>query len=123
MLLRLEKDEFKVISTNAKDLTDNYVFLYRGKEYFLLSLEMAISWEFHITAHIYNPSERKFCCIDLPIEFLQLKDFGENFLIGRRLIHLEPLSKGLNRRKTFELIFADKKKFGISPNVEFQVCL
>ncbi len=123
MILRLERNVFKVLSTNARDVSDQYVLKVDGRNFYLFSLEMAVDNDFYCTGHVYNPKEKRFDCIDLPIQFLHLKDYGDEFLLSRELQYREALSEGLSARKTFDLIFTVREEFGIPSDVEFQVCL
>ncbi len=123
MILRLEKDGFKVLSINARDVSDQYVLKVDGRDFYLFSLEMAVDNGFYCTRHIYNPEKKRFDCIDLPVQFLHLKNYGNEFLLSRELQYRETLSEGLSARKTFDLIFTVREEFGIPSDAEFQVCL
>ena len=122
MILRLERDTFKVLSTNARDVSEDYIIEKDGTEFFLFTLEMAVDNGLFCTGHIYNQKTGRFDCIDLPVEFLHLKEFGEDFLIGRKVLYIEPLSEGLKPKRIFDLIFTVREEFGIPSDVEFQVC-
>ena len=123
MILRLERDTFKILSTNARDVSEQYVLKVQERDFYLFSLEMAVDNGLFCTGHIYNPQKKRFDCIHLPVQFLHLKDYGEEFLLSRELQCREALSEGIPTRKTFDLIFTVREEFGIPSDAEFQVCL
>ncbi len=123
MILRFEKNTFKVLSTNARDVSDQYVLTIQGREYFFISLKMAVNRELFCTGHIYNPKENRFDCIDMSIQFLSLKEYGDEFLIGRELRYGEPISKGIKRKRGIDVFFAERGEIGIPSDAEFCVRL
>lgn len=123
MILRLEKDGYKVLSTNARDVSDEYALKVQGKDFYLLTLEMAVDNGFYCTGHIYNPRKKRFDCIDLPVRFLSVKEFAEEFLLGRKVVYAESLLESEKPTVFIEITFTVREELGIPSDVEFQVCL